>query len=225
MRAQRRWADAATAGAGAAVTALCAVAVASGTVGSVERRVFEAVNHRSDAWERPLWLFQLLGVLGTPLVVALVAALLRRWRLALALVLLVPLKLGVEREVLKELVHRERPGTTIPGAVLRDVPSAGDSFPSGHAIVAFGIVVLLLPYLTRRWQVAVVVLAILNSLARVYLGAHTPLDVIGGAAAGITVAALLNLLVGVPARDGARLPRRAAPRLSGRVPGRSHRAT
>jgi undecaprenyl-diphosphatase len=226
VRVQRRRADAVTAAAGAAVTALCAVAVASGTVGTLERRVFEVVNHRSDAWERPLWFFQLLGVLGTPLVVALVAALLRRWRLALALVLLVPLKLVVEKELLKELVHRERPGTTIPGAVLRDVPSAGDSFPSGHAIVAFGIAVLLLPYLSRRWQVLVVVLAVLNSLARVYLGGHAPLDVIGGAAAGTAVAALLNLLVGVPVRDPL-LPRASPPRrLSGRVPGgRSRRAT
>jgi undecaprenyl-diphosphatase len=112
----------------------------------------------------------------------------------------------VERDVLKDVVHRERPGTTVPGAVLRDVPSAGDSFPSGHAIVAFGIAVLLLPYLARRWQVLVVVLAVLNSLARVYLGAHAPLDVVGGAAAGVALAGLLNLVVGVPARSTVRLP-------------------
>jgi membrane-associated phospholipid phosphatase len=113
----------------------------------------------------------------------------------------VPLKLLVEKDVLKELVRRERPGTTIPGAVLRDVPSAGPSFPSGHAIIAFGMVVLVAPYLRRRWQLAVVIaLAVLNSLARVYLGAHAPLDVLGGAAAGAALGALLNLVLGVPAR-------------------------
>lgn len=211
-RVRRRWADAWTAACGAAVTVLCARVVAPGTVGDLERRAFELVNHRSDAWQWPLWSVQLLGVLGMPLVVAAGALALRRWRLAGALVLLVPLKLLVEHALLKELVHRERPGTTIPGAVLRDVPSAGAAFPSGHAIIAFGIVVLLLPHLPRRWQVAVVVLAVLNSVARVYLGGHAPLDVIGGAAAGAALGALLNLVLGVPrSRTAARPAGRAAP--------------
>jgi undecaprenyl-diphosphatase len=206
VRVRRRPVDVLTAAGGAALAGLCGWAVSSGTVGTLERQVFELVNDRPDAWRTPLWGAQLLGLLGMPLIVAAVALALRRWRLAVALVLLVPLKLFVERDVMKELVHRERPGTTIPGAVLRDVPSAGDSFPSGHAVIAFGIAVLLLPYLSRRWQVLVVLLAVLNSLARVYLGGHAPLDVVGGAAAGAAVAAVLNLLVGVPARPTVRLP-------------------
>nr|WP_243851375.1 phosphatase PAP2 family protein [Modestobacter marinus] len=117
----------------------------------------------------------------------------------MALAALVPLKLLVERDVLKELVARERPGATVPGAVLRDVPSAGLSFPSGHAVIAFGIVVLLAPHLRRRWVATALVLALLNSVSRVYLGAHAPLDVLGGAAAGIAVGSVLNLVVGVPA--------------------------
>lgn len=196
---RRRWADAATFLAAAGLTGLCARAVAPGTVGDLERRVFAVVNGWPDDLEQPLWVFQTLGVLGMPLVIAVVALALRQWRLALALALLVPLKLVVEHAVLKELVQRERPGTTIPDAILRDVPSAGPSFPSGHAVIAFGIVVLLAPYLRRRWLVVVVALALLNSVARVYLGGHAPLDVIGGAAAGAAVGALLNLAVGVPA--------------------------
>jgi membrane-associated phospholipid phosphatase len=206
VRYRRRRADALTVAGGAALAGLCGWAASSGTVGALERRVFELVNERPEAWRAPLWGAQLLGLLGVPLVVAAVALLLRRWRLALALVLLVPLKLLVEREVLKELVHRERPGTTIPGAVLRDVPSAGDSFPSGHAMIAFGVAVLLLPYLSRRWQVLVVVLAVLNSLARVYLGGHAPLDVVGGAATGAAIAAVLDLVLGVPVRPTVRPP-------------------
>ena len=216
---RRRWADAGLAVAAAAATGLCAWAVAPGTVGDLERWLFHAVNGWPDVLQWPLWVFQTLGVLGMPLVVAAVALVLKRWRLALALVLLVPLKLGVERRLLKVLVERERPGTTIPDAILRDVPSAGLSFPSGHAVIAFGIVVLLAPYLRRRWLLLVVALAVLNSLARVYLGGHAPLDVIGGAAAGIAVGALLNLLVGVPAdRPGAPRPPRPARRARA-VPG------
>ncbi|GAA3162372.1 hypothetical protein GCM10010531_12710 [Blastococcus jejuensis] len=199
---RRRWADVWTAAVASAVTVVSAWVVSDGTVDGPERAVFRFVNGWPDAWRWPLWIFQTLGVLGMPLVVAGAALLLRRWRLAAALVALVPLKLGIEHEVLKASVQRERPGTTIPGAMLRDVPSAGESFPSGHAIIAFGIVALLLPYLRRRWQVLVVVLAVLNSVARVYLGGHAPLDVVGGAAAGLLVGALLNLAVGVPERPG-----------------------
>jgi undecaprenyl-diphosphatase len=185
------------------VTALVTAAVAGGRVGPVEEAVFRFVNGWPDDWRWPLWSVQLLGVLGVPLVVAAVAAACRRWRLTVALVLLVPLKLLVERAVLKELVHRERPGTTVPGAILRgdEVNTIGQSFPSGHAIIAFGVTVLLLPYLHRRRPavlVLVLVLAVLNGMSRIYLGAHLPLDVVAGAAAGVGVAALLNLLVGVP---------------------------
>jgi len=44
-------------------------------------------------------LFQYLGVLAMPLVIAAGALALRRWRLAAALVLVVPLKLALERVV------------------------------------------------------------------------------------------------------------------------------
>ncbi|MFQ1002376.1 phosphatase PAP2 family protein [Modestobacter sp. SSW1-42] len=203
VRVQRRHRDAVTAAAGLAGTAVCCWVAASGRVGGAEQAVFRFVNGWPEAWRAPLYGFQLLGVLGMPLLVAVPAAVLRRWRLVLALAALVPVKLVVEHDLLKALVQRERPGTTIPGAVLRDVPSAGLSFPSGHAVIAFGVVVLVAPYLHRRWVVVVLALAVLNGVARVHLGAHAPLDVVGGAAAGMAIGALLQLLVGVPVRAGA----------------------
>ena len=103
-----------------AVFAVCAVVVADGRVGPIERAAFDAVDGLPDWLYRPMLAFQYLGVLAMPLVVALGALALRRWRLAAALVLVVPLKLGLER-VVKLLVQRERPGTTVPDAILRGV--------------------------------------------------------------------------------------------------------
>jgi membrane-associated phospholipid phosphatase len=182
-----------------AVFALCAVLVADGRVGPAERAVFGAVNRLPDWLYGPMLLFQYLGVLVMPLVIAAGALAFRRWRLAGALVLVVPSKLALER-VAKLLVERERPGTTVPDAILRGVPSAGLSFTSGHAIITFAIAGLLALVLPRRWGIVAFVLAILNAVARVYLGAHNPLDVVGGAAIGLAIAAVLDLVLDV-ARD------------------------
>jgi membrane-associated phospholipid phosphatase len=182
-----------------AVVAACAVVVANGRVGPAERAVFHAINGLPGWLYRPMVVFQYLGVLVIPLVVAVGALALRRWRLAAALVLVVPLKLAAEK-VPKLLVERERPGTTVPDAILRGVPSAGLSFTSGHAIITFAIAGLLALVLPLRWGIVAFVLATLNAIARVYLGAHNPLDVVGGAAIGLAIAAVLDLVLNV-ARD------------------------
>jgi membrane-associated phospholipid phosphatase len=200
-----------------AVFAICAVIAASGRVGPVERALFHAVNGLPAWLYQPMLVFQYLGVLAMPLVVAAGALALRRWRLAGALVLVVPLKLATERLV-KLLVQRERPGTTVPDAILRGVHPAGLSFVSGHAIITFAIAGLLALVLPRRWAVVVFVLASLNAVARVYLGAHNPLDVVGGAAVGLAIAAALDLVLDV-ARD------RTSSRSERTAPRREDRAT
>jgi membrane-associated phospholipid phosphatase len=80
------------------------------------------------------------------------------------------------------------------------VPSAGLSLTSGHAIITFAIAGLLGLALPRRWGILAFVLATCNAVARVYLGAHNPLDVVGGAAIGLAIAAGLDLVLDV-ARD------------------------
>jgi membrane-associated phospholipid phosphatase len=193
-----------------AMFAGCALLVADGRVGPIERAAFHAVNGLPDWLYSPMLLFQYLGVLAMPLVVAVGALVVRRWRLAAALVLVVPLKLALERAV-KLLVQRERPGTTVPDAVLRGVHSAGLSFVSGHAIITFAIAGLLGLVLPRRWAVVAFVLATCNAVARVYLGAHNPLDVVGGAAVGLAIAAGLDLVFDVARGRGVGWRGRAAP--------------
>jgi undecaprenyl-diphosphatase len=135
-----------------AVFAVCAVIAADGRVGPIERAAFHAVNGLPEGLYQPMLVFEYLGVLAMPLIVAVGALALRRWRLAAALVLVVPLKLATER-VVKWLVQRERPGTTVGDAVLRGVHPGGLSFVSGHAIITFAIAGLLALVLPRRWAV------------------------------------------------------------------------
>ncbi|WP_083889924.1 phosphatase PAP2 family protein [Nocardia pneumoniae] len=194
---RRRVADLQLAVSGVVVSAATAWACGSGFVERADHRLFRMINTLPDGLFRPLWLIQLTGVLGAPAVVAAIALLARRFRLAAGLLLLIPAKLVVERDILKSLVVHGRPGAIMPEAVLRDVPTAGLAFPSGHALLLFGMATLLLPYSSRGQRAVTLAIAILAAVARIYLGAHTPLDVVGGAAAGIAVGALLNLIVGV----------------------------
>jgi undecaprenyl-diphosphatase len=173
---------------------------ASGEVPGWETSVFHAINDLPGWLEGPMWVFQLAGLLFVPFIVAVVAALFRKWWLAGALVALVPLKLFVEKAVVKQLVERERPGTTICGydvddpaafdeacGNFRDVPLFGLSFVSGHAVIAWSVATVLFVALPGRWRWVPFVVAALNAVARVYLGAHNPLDVIGGGAIGVAV--------------------------------------
>jgi membrane-associated phospholipid phosphatase len=188
----------------AAVVAIgCGLVAATGDVPAWEVEAFHAVNDLPDTLRTSMWVFQLAGILVVPLIVACIAIAWRRYRLAIALVLFVPLKLIVEHLVVKALVERQRPGTSIcdldPSCgEFRDVPLAGLSFVSGHAVVTWGIAALVWPYLGRTWRGAVVAIAVLNGVARVYLGAHNPLDVVGGAAVGVAVGVLLTIVVGAP---------------------------
>jgi PAP2 superfamily len=75
------------------------------------------------------------------------------------------------------------------------------------------------PGSTRWWfgcllGVLAIVLAACNALARIYLGAHNPLDVVGGAAIGLMIAAVLDLILDVA---------RVLPQLD--APAREDRAT
>jgi hypothetical protein len=68
-----------------AVFAVCALIAADGRVGPIERAVFHSVNGLPQGLYQPMLVFQYLGVLAMPLVVAVGALAFRRWRLAAAL--------------------------------------------------------------------------------------------------------------------------------------------
>lgn len=205
----RRKGDLIAAAVGLVVYLGCAQLASGGRVPSWEAEAFHVINGLPESLRVVAYPVQLLGVLVVPLILAVVAAGMRRWRLALALAVIAPLKVAVEYGVVKRTVQRDRPFQSICAqdptcGAFRDVPLYGPSFVSGHAIIAASVAVVLLPYLSRRWAASVALVAAAVVLCRVYLGAHNLLDVVGGAAVGVVIGSALNLAVGVPqpqARD------------------------
>ena len=186
MKRLRR--GAAIAGIGLVALVISGLLAGNGRVGTVERWVFHAINGLPDWLYRPVWIFQQLGNLVVAfLVVLFVAAVLRRPKLAVAGVLAVGAKLWLEK-VVKSVVERSRPGTSVGDAILRgNVSFSGLSFVSGHAVIAVAMATALSAVLPRRWRTLVWVLVALNGLTRIYVGAHNPLDIIGGAGLGLVI--------------------------------------
>ena len=83
--------------------------------------------------------------------------------------------------------------------VIRGAEAHGRGFVSGHAATLTALAAVAWPWLGRRGRIAVAVLVVVVCLARVYVGAHLPLDVVGGAALGLAVAGVVRLLFGRPA--------------------------
>ena len=60
---------------------------------------------------------------------------------------------------------------------------AYNSFPSGHASIAFALAFMVYRA-DRDWGIAFLILATLVALGRIFVGVHYPLDIIGGALVG-----------------------------------------
>jgi len=185
---------------GLVVLVVCGLIARSGDVGAAERRVFHWINDLPEFLYRPMWVFQQAGNLILAfLVVLIVAIVLRSRRLAIAAFGLVALKLLLER-VVKQVVERQRPGTSIGDVVLRgsNVSVHGLSFVSGHAVLGAAVATVLTPYLPRWWRLLPWAFVVLNGVARIYVGAHNPIDVIGGVGLGMFIGGLLNIVLAPP---------------------------
>jgi undecaprenyl-diphosphatase len=85
---------------------------------------------------------------------------------------------------------RPRPYEAHPGVHLFVAPSGDPSFPSDHAAAAFAIAVSLF-LRSRRVGLFALGMAVVLGVARVAVGAHYPLDVVGGALVGTAAALVL----------------------------------
>ena len=90
------------------------------------------------------------------------------------------------------VVNEARPYTQLPHALLLVHRSIDASFPSDHATMA-GAVAAGLLCVHRRLGAGAVLAALLMAFARVYVGAHFPIDVLAGLAVGALVALLTQL--------------------------------
>jgi undecaprenyl-diphosphatase len=182
---------------GFVIVTACAIIAALSRVTNFEEALFHLINSLPTWLYRFFWLVMQLGTYGAIFVMAGVALLTRRVRLALEL-LAAGLVAYYASLGLKDLVNRARPAELISGVVVRGQPAQGLGFPSGHAAVSAALAATAVPFLARRWRRWIWLLPLTVGIARIFVGAHLPLDVVGGFVLGWTVGALVHLIGGSP---------------------------
>ena len=160
-----------------------------------ELDLFEWINGWPDWLAVPLWPVMQFGMVIAPFVAAGIAWFItRRWHPAAGLAV-GGFVVWLLAKVVKEIVARPRPGGLLEDVSYRvDGGPSGLGYISGHAAVGFTIAFVAAAYLPRRWAVTLFSLAAAAGTLRVYVGAHLPLDSIGGAGFGLTAGALVLLL-------------------------------
>lgn len=182
------------------VSALASAAVL--TLAAVARRgvpkwdtdTFLKINGLPDALYGPVWPVMQLGSLAS---VGMVAGLTRRLDRRPQRAGAVALAGGAAWLVckpLKRLVDRPRPDPATTEVRVRGMTQTGLGYPSGHAAVAAAMGIVLARGASHRRRSGIILLAGTVGASRVYIGAHYPLDVIGGWAAGLATGALARSL-------------------------------
>ena len=179
---------------GMVVLGLSALPIDARHVGGLEEGAFRSLN--DDLWLPywPTWLLMQLGSVAVVPVVVVAALVARRRRLAVTAGVAGTL-VYVMGKVVRHGVVRGRPARILEDVVIRGDPAVGTGYLSGHMALAVAMAAAATPYLRWRGRVVVWGVAAFVGLARIHVGAHMPLDVVGGAGLGLAGWAAVHLAV------------------------------
>ena len=180
---------------GTAALAVTAVVVRRDRVGPRETRVFRAVNGLPDSLFGPAWVVMQLGTLAAAPATAGVALAVRERKLARRLLVGGTTSWALSK-VVKQGIRRPRPAALLPETRGRGREAAGLGYLSGHAAVAVALGTAVLPRVAGATRIPLLAAVPVVGLCRIYVGAHLPLDVVGGAALGLVVEAAVGLATG-----------------------------
>jgi undecaprenyl-diphosphatase len=178
------------------------LAVHSRKVAHWEEHVAGRVNQLPDALHGPLWVVMQSGALAAPPVAAAVALATGR-RQAAGRLAVSGLSAYYVAKAVKRWIGRGRPVDFLPATIVRGQPATGNGFVSGHAAVSTALALEAWRTLDGPARAVPLTVAPVVGLARIYVGAHLPLDVLGGAALGWALHRTLDSLVQARSRRSA----------------------
>jgi membrane-associated phospholipid phosphatase len=180
-------------GLGTAAVLVTALSARRNRVGQCEAQAFRAVNGLPDSLYGPVWVIMQLGTLGAAPAAA-GAALLAHDRALAGRLLAGGTGTWALSKLVKQMVRRPRPAALVSGTHTRGRDASGLGYLSGHAGVAVALGTAAFPRLGPSGRAVVAAAVPIVGLSRIYVGAHLPLDVAGGAALGLAVDAAVALV-------------------------------
>ncbi len=160
-------------------------------VSPVEERIFRAFNDAPDALVPVAWPVMQMGSLASVFVTALGVHRRADTEGAVA-VAIAGTSVWGGIKLVKPLVGRGRPDAHLADVHVRGPEQSGLGYPSGHAAVS--VTLALLASRSTGARRAALAAAAATSASRMYVGAHLPLDVVGGAAAGWLAGSIVRTL-------------------------------
>lgn len=190
-------------GAGLVALGVSTAIARSRTVHGTEHDVFRSVNDLPGALLVPAFALMQAGSYASVFVTSGVLAVADRRRTAAAATL-AGTAAWVGCKVVKKAVGRGRPPAHLRGVTTRGPAESGLGFPSGHSAVAFTLASLVSAELPTGMRPLVWTWAGIVAGSRVYVGAHLPLDIVGGAGLGLAIGTTTRaVLDAVAGEDGA----------------------
>lgn len=183
---------------------------------ALDTQLFFAINHLPHSFVAD-WLAMLLSGVGTAGFVWICIGILlflreetKHHRFFIPFLGVLGLSWVVVEQAIKSIVARPRPSIDMGAYIVGD-GATWYSFPSSHAALSWAFVVVLSHY-EPKYTGAYVVLAILISLSRVYLGVHYPFDILAGAVLGFMIGKVSlrvpSFLLSAPKKSKKRTSRR-----------------
>ncbi len=166
-----------------------------GYLSSIDKQILDLVNGLADRWNLLDQIFLKANEYGVYLFVCLlIFALFRYRRLFFYALLSIALSRLAIVEGIRLFYKRPRP-QEIMDEIKTLIIVSEPAFPSGHTVFYFAIASAFYFYDKRLGYIALA-FAVFLSIARVYLGAHYPSDILAGAVIGFGSSYLLNRLLG-----------------------------
>jgi undecaprenyl-diphosphatase len=157
----------------------------------IEERVFRAANRAPDTWRMPVRTVMQAGTFATVPAAASLALLAKKRPLALALA-----SGGTSAWLLAKAVKpfggRPRPEGVLEHVRTRERIEGDLGWVSGHTAVATTLALITAPAVPAPARPLLAWVVAATGFGRMYVGAHLPLDLVGGAGLGMMIAAVVR---------------------------------